>query len=56
MENEFQVPVKIDDNGVEHNSMMMAGHIGYQIHADESTVQPAVSWFIAKTNSNSITI
>jgi len=40
------VPLKIDDDGMIHDSIMVSGHLGHRISTDLYTLQPAVSWFI----------
>ncbi len=42
-----EVDVKIDDNGVKYNSVMLAGHMGAEIKNGGDTVQPALGWVMA---------
>ena len=39
------VPVKIDDNGIEYDSMMFAGHMNTK-QVNKTTVTPCISWAI----------
>ncbi|KAG9398845.1 hypothetical protein AC1031_014163 [Aphanomyces cochlioides] len=43
------VDVLIDDNGVEHKSLMFAGHMSYQVE-DKRTIIPTLSWAIVLKN------
>lgn len=48
------VPLKIDDNGKEYDSIMVAGHIGYEINKDRCTLQPNLDWFIGLKDEKKI--
>lgn len=46
-----KIPLKINDNGKDYNSVMTAGHIGCKIHKDNCTIQPSLDWFIGLKDS-----
>lgn len=37
----------VDDDGVEHKSLMIAGHMGAEVKEDGKTLQPTLGWAIA---------
>ena len=45
------VDVLIDDNGVKHDTVMFAGHLGKEILPDGYTLQPKIGWAIALKNA-----
>lgn len=48
-----EVDVLINDNGIKHESVMFAGHMGTEIKDGGHTVQPTLGWAIAlKPKSN----
>lgn len=42
-----EVDVKINDNGAEYKSVMLAGHMGAEIQNEGDTVKPTLGWVIA---------
>jgi hypothetical protein len=46
------VPVKIDDNGIEYQSEMFAGHITSELHNGGCQMQPRLDWAIALVDND----
>ncbi|CAL8083763.1 unnamed protein product [Orchesella dallaii] len=42
-----EVDVKIDDHGVKHEAVLLAGHLATEIKEDDVNIQPVLSWAIA---------
>ena len=40
------VPVRLDDNGAEFDTIMIAGHLASKVMGDGDTVRPAPGWFM----------
>ena len=42
-----EVDVKIDDNGIEFECMMVSGHVGSSVEGErKDTVRPLTAWFM----------
>jgi hypothetical protein len=48
------VPVMINDNGVEYNSLMVAGHMAKKVSLNSNTIQPSIDWFIGVKDDDKI--